>query len=102
MLGKALDDGISYQEFADRLDAAGLFSDSRADTIARTEIGLAQNYGQGETYKAAGFVTVIVQDGDCDECIEFDGAEWPVDRALEEPLQHPNCVRSFIPGELAE
>jgi len=102
MLTKALGDGVSYQEFADRLEKAGLFADSRADTIARTEIGFAQNYGQCETYKAAGFVTVIVQDGDCDECREFDGAEWPVERALDEPLQHPNCVRSFIPGELAE
>ena len=102
MLQDALKDGVSYQEFAKRLDEAGLFSDARADTIARTEMGLAQNYGQCETYQAAGFKTVIVQDGDCDECIEFDGAEWPVERSLEEPLQHPNCVRSFIPGELAE
>jgi hypothetical protein len=102
LLQGALDDGISYQEFAKRLDEAGLFSDARADLIARTEIGLAQNYGQVETYQAAGFKTVIVQDGDCDECKEVDGEEWPVERALEEPLQHPACVRSFIPGELAE
>ena len=100
MLQEALDKGWSAQKFADEMEKSGLFSDSRAETIARTEIGFAQNYGQCETYKGAGFVTVIVQDGDCDECQKYDGAEWPVERSLDEPLQHPNCVRSFYPGKL--
>lgn len=102
LLQEALAKGWSYQKLADKLDEAGLFSDARANTIARTEMGFAQNYGQCETYKGAGFETVIVQDGDCDECREVDGQEWPVERSLDEPLGHPCCVRSFYPGKLAE
>lgn len=97
LVAQAVEEGWSYQRLSERLDESGLFSESRADTIARTEIGMAQNYGQTETYGAAGFTRLEVIDGDCDDCRQYDGAICSIAWALENPLEHPNCVRSFAP-----
>lgn len=99
LITQAVKEGWSMDELAERFDESGLFSDARAETIARTEVGMAQNYGQVETYGAAGVTRFWVLDGDCDECRELDGAVCSIAWALENPLQHPNCVRSFSPAE---
>lgn len=92
MLQEAMKDGLSPQEFADRLEESGLFGEARAEVIARTEVAIAQNYGQGETYRELGFTHVNVQDGDCDICAEVDGQVWTIDEALENPVGHPNAI----------
>ena len=100
MLQEAMKDGLSPQEFADRLEESGLFGEARAEVIARTEVAIAHNYGQGETYRELGFTHVNVQDGDCDICAEVDGQVWTIEEFLENPVQHPNCVRSASPVEM--
>lgn len=94
LLQEAMADGLSPQEFADRLEESGLFGATRAEVIARTEVAIAQNYGQGETYRELGFTHVYVQDGDCDICREVDGAVWTIEEALDNPVAHPNAIFS--------
>jgi hypothetical protein len=97
LLQEAMDEGLSPQDFAKRLEESGLFSEARAEVIARTEVAIAQNYGQGETYRELGFTHVYIQDGDCDICREVDGQTWTIEEFLENPIQHPSCVRSASP-----
>jgi len=74
---------------------------NRASTIARTELGTAQNTAATGRYRDAGVTDVIVMDGDRCGWLEHDDpdqAEGSI-RTLEEaeanPLSHPNCVRAW-------
>jgi HK97 family phage portal protein len=73
----------------------------RARTIARTELGTAQNLGTAARYRAAGLEHVLIFDdgqGDEDEeCVVANGAVWTLDEFDENPLEHPNCVRCGSP-----
>lgn len=98
LLREALDEGLSPQEFANRLEESGLFGEARAEMIARTEVALAQNRGHMETYRELGISRVTVLDGDGDdECATANGQEWTIEEADAEPLAHPNCTRDFVP-----
>ena len=71
---------------------------NRSKTIARTEVGFAQNTGTAARYKAAGVVQVSIQDGDEDElCAPYDGTVQTIDWALDNPIAHPNCTRAYAP-----
>lgn len=71
----------------------------RADRIARTETAIAMNHGTVLAAEQAGFDEVDVTDGDDDDaaCREANGAVWPTERALREPVAHPHCRRAFAP-----
>jgi HK97 family phage portal protein len=73
----------------------------RPETIARTEIGTAQNTTTHARYEAAGFTHVIVFDNGFDNshetCRQLAGTKQTLKWAKENPLQHPNCVRAFGP-----
>lgn len=73
----------------------------RAETIARTELGTAQNVASTDRYRRAGVEKVLVLDNGLDDddepCKEADGATWTLDEAAENPLEHPNCTRCFAP-----
>jgi HK97 family phage portal protein len=75
--------------------------EGRAENIARTELGTAQNMTSLGRYTAAGVKEVFVLDGDgpnsCEECIPLYGQIWPIAKAEAQPLQHPKCVRSYAP-----
>jgi len=74
------------------------FADYRADRIARSETAIAYNYGNILGYRQAGVEEVVVSDGDGDpECAAADGQVWPLAKALENPIAHPNCERDFSP-----
>lgn len=98
ILQQAMGEGWSPQKFAARLEESGLFSADRAEVIARTEVTIAQIYGHSETYAEMGFDRVYVYDGDCDECREVDGKVASIAWIQENPVQHPNCVRSVSPA----
>jgi hypothetical protein len=90
----------SNQEIAGRIRDLDpyAFSPARALTIARTETATAYNHGAGLTYKQNGLEEVDISDGDDDdECAAADGSTWTVDEFLDDPLAHPNCVRSGAP-----
>ena len=73
----------------------------RAETIARTETKTAQNKSSARMLTSTSEVVegVIVYDGtdDDDACREANGQVWSFEEALQRPLEHPRCVRSFAP-----
>ncbi len=101
MLKATISDSVANEEpwevLKDKLKNNYAFSDSRAETIARTESGTLYNQGFVQAGIDSGLVDgVLVEDGDGDsECAEADGQTWDLDDAMANPLAHPNCVRSF-------
>lgn len=73
----------------------------RAKTIARTELGTAQQQCAIARYQAAGVQQVYVHDNGMDDsdprCTELNGTIQSLAWAWANPLQHPNCVRCFAP-----
>lgn len=73
----------------------------RAEAIARTELGTAQNGASFERYRQAGVKHVMVFDNGFDNshpfCSEIDGKVVTLDWMERNPLQHPRCVRAFGP-----
>jgi len=73
------------------------FSESRAETIARTESAIVYNQGFIQVAQESGLVeSVTVSDGDGDEeCASYDGQTWSLEEAMDNPISHPNCLREF-------
>ena len=73
----------------------------RARTIARTELGEAQNSATVSRYKDAGVKLVEILDGgntdDDEECQIANGQIWTVDYFNANRLEHPNCTRAAAP-----
>jgi len=73
----------------------------RARTIARTELGDAQNQATVSRYDEAGVKQVLVldngQDDPDEECAALNGTIQTLEWAEAHPLQHPNCTRAFAP-----
>ena len=66
--------------------------------IARTETARIQNQGTLNRFNKNNITHVEVVDGDgCDACAEANGQIWTVEYAMRHELEHPNCVRAFIP-----
>ena len=83
---------------------AGRFRTSaiRARVIARTETKWAQNQSSIAVYRRGGnwraSRVTDAQLGESDEpCNTANGQVWSFERADNNPLQHPNCTRSFQP-----
>jgi HK97 family phage portal protein len=85
---------------------------NRHRTIARTELGLAQNAVAVNRYDEAGVQQVLVLDDGFDNsdenCVWISGKVRPLawtksdhpgegPSGIKNPLQHPNCVRAFAP-----
>ncbi len=95
LLQEAMSEGWSPQRFAERLEESGLYDESRAEMIARTEVAIAQNAGQIDTMREAGYDRVYVYDSDYDEeCAAVDGKVASLAWASANPTAHPNAVFS--------
>lgn len=74
---------------------------NRARTIARTELGNAQNEAAVGRYESAGVTEVLVLDNGNDDddsaCKQVNGSIKPLQWAVDNPLEHPNCTRAFAP-----
>jgi hypothetical protein len=94
-------------KLADRIEETGLFSDARAEMIARTEINMAQNQGVLEAGRQARDAGADVRkvwtlgDNPCPQC-EDAAAEGDIDLdddfgsdAGDSPPLHPNCECSL-------
>lgn len=81
------------------LEASGAFSESRARTIARTEIAKASNMAAAWVYSASSNVeAVLISDGDYDEeCAARNGEIVSVEAAQNVDLLHPNCTLQLHP-----
>ncbi len=93
-LGTAIRDAVR-EEFAG-------YERWRADRIARTETARVYNHGALFAYHQNDITHVIVSDGNhpgsCEECDAVDGEIWTIEEAQANPLEHPQCVRSFQPA----
>jgi len=74
---------------------------NRSTTIARTEMGNAQNAVSSERYKNNGVSLVgILDNGDTDdddECKVANGEVWTIAYFESNRLEHPNCTRCSYP-----
>jgi 2'-5' RNA ligase len=103
---------ISISDIATSVEEAGIFSESRAEMIARTEVSRAQVAGNLQTWEKSGMVQSLrwktsASEGVCadcemndDEVVQFgeafpSGAEQPGD-------DHPNCRCSVIAEDIVE
>lgn len=79
------------------INEAHTMSPERADMIARTEISYARNRGNLDGYGSYGVTHVLVYDGDSFDagCSMASGATWTLQEAWDNPIEHPNCGRSF-------
>lgn len=103
---KALAEGWSTQELSRAIrDNAG-FGSARANTIARTELAMADTQGTLAGWKATGLVAGkewSAAPGCCDECQELNGQIVPLDASfpIGDPPAHPNC-RCAVTAVLAD
>ena len=75
----------------------------RALRVARTESAIAYNHGGVLGGLQAGFKKFEVIDGtDDEECAKANGQVWSATKCLNNPIAHPNCVRSFFAVDDAE
>jgi hypothetical protein len=89
-------EGQTPAEIAKNIQDSYAFSETRAETIARTETGNCWNNAGLDTCEAGGGDKVTVFDGDYDDaCQTADGQIWTIAYARDNALSHPNCVRSF-------
>jgi hypothetical protein len=105
---QAIEQGWSNQQLADKLVENYAFSEARAETIARTEIGNADIEGNMQAYQEARDNGIEIKKrwiagaDECDECaanaeqgaIDFDDVFISGDDA---PLAHPNCRCDLLP-----
>lgn len=73
----------------------------KAQRIARTEVKRIMNIGTINRYNknSVKYVQVLDNEGDnsCEKCAELNQQIWTVEYAQSHELEHPNCVRTFIP-----
>lgn len=85
------------------LQQSPAFSDSRLRTIARTETRIAENQGMASSFNQQGYHVVDITDGPgCgwtshDDSLTANGRRVEVEEWMNQPIAHPNCVRSAIP-----
>jgi hypothetical protein len=107
LIGRAVEEGMSTNMLADAIRALGAFSESRAETIARTELAYAHVRGNVAGWRATGEVAGkrwLLADthpapDECDDAadagiIDLDG-EFP--GGIDFPPAHPNCLCDVLP-----
>jgi SPP1 gp7 family putative phage head morphogenesis protein len=105
IIQKGLEEGksptIGKESIAKELGKVMKDQEYRMRRIARTEIAYIQNKGTVTSYKNNKVTKVQVLDNEgpnsCPECEEANGQIWTLEYAETHELEHPNCVRAFIP-----
>lgn len=104
----ALSLGSTTTELADLLADQHAFSESRATTIARTELAFADSQGAMTGYRESGLVTkkqwyTAADDKVSEECVHS-GEQGPIDidekfepNGVDAPPNHPNCRCVVVP-----
>lgn len=92
----ALQEGQSIGELKESILDSGIFSEARAEMIARTETAIASIDGKQETMKEIlpdGFKEWLLATDACEECEVYDGVVVPIGEDFPEgdPPLHPNC-----------
>lgn len=99
IIGRAASEGLGVQDVAAAIRDAFAFGESRAETIALTEMATAYNTATLRSYEDSGLVdSVEVLDGDGDEtCKALNGQVKSLAWARSNLIQHPRCRRAFAP-----
>lgn len=102
---RAILDGYGHKQIAERLKSSGVFGESRAKTIAITELAESYNSGNNGYYESAGakfkqWLIASDESGVCDVCMENsrDGIiPWdkPFSSGQMRPAGHPSCHCDF-------
>lgn len=83
------------------IDAGGRQWDMQTYTrmLVRTKSANAYNAGSLNKYAEEGVKRVHVFDGaeHDEECARANGQVWKLDKAMQNPIAHPNCRRAFAP-----
>jgi hypothetical protein len=99
LLVDAMKEGQSTAQFAEAMKTAYPFSDARAETIARTETGMADIRGTAMAWKESGVVVAakfLASPDCCDECQEQDGDVVELEATDDIELPHPNCRCNWV------
>lgn len=97
-LQRAIDDGLSPNEFQEKLQESFGFSRDRALMIARDQTVKAYNVGEATSWESSGTNFVRAIDGTSDpECKHANGLVVTIAEYKAKPNAHPNCVRSAEP-----
>ena len=99
LVSTAVSEGWAPRRLASAIEEAAVFSDARADMVARTELAFAHSNGNFEGWKASGVVEGkqwLVAGAPCEDCVANEAAgvigledEFPSGDAM--PPAHPNC-----------
>jgi hypothetical protein len=100
----------SMSDLITQIADAGVFSDARAEMIARTEVTNAQVQGNFDVWKKSGLVNkvtwLVSADEPCDICLLNDGEERELGKMFpsgeEMPPQHPNCQCALVASTFEE
>lgn len=102
LIVQGLEEGKSMDELA--IDLRQTFTRNKNyeyRRIARTETARIQNIGATNRYGKLNITHVDVLDdhgpNSCKACEEAHGQRWTVEYARTHELEHPGCVRSFVP-----
>lgn len=97
-------EGLGIQQTVELLQDLPAFSASRAETVARTELAIADNKGAIGRYQASGIVDEVdIIDGpDCGWATHTDedkahGTRRTLEEWSQHVIAHPRCVRSAAP-----
>lgn len=109
VIADGLEENLSADDIAERIEQSAAFSPERADLVAKTEITNINSGAALETYKAAAEAGVrlkkrwiVAADDVCDDCTK-NANQGPID--LDEPFQsgdlspaaHPHCRCALAP-----
>jgi len=99
---EAVSEGWATDRLAAALRDAAAFSRDRAQTVARTEVAMADTQGSIEGWRASGQVSAkewLTAPDCCDECLDLDGEVVGIDEQFEDgdPPLHPNCRCCLLP-----
>lgn len=99
----------TYPKGSVAADLQTYFNDrkSQASTVARDQTMRIMNVSRLNQFNDHGVRQVEVLEGgpdSCPDCQQAHGQIWSVEYAMEHELEHPNCVRTFLPvlGTAAE
>lgn len=109
---KAMEEGLSNAELKKTILESGVFSEARADMIARSETAIADVRGAAAGWIESGVVGGAQFDASpdcCDDCQAEDGTIVPLASVDDLELLHPGCRCSWsavltdeMPGDVAE
>lgn len=107
LVEEALEEGWSADQLAGEIEDAHAFSDTRSETIARTELAFAHVEGNLDSWRESGVVSkkesILGSEHDLDDVCNENAEAGPIDLEAEFPSghqgppYHPNCVCDVIP-----